>query len=42
MNWELLDELIEKWEDVITHTDDFEEQTLASEFIDDLKLLKRG
>jgi len=35
-----IEEIIEKWEDVITHTDDFEEQTLAQEFIDDLKLLQ--
>lgn len=37
----MIDELIEKWEDVLAHTDDYLERTLAQEFIDDLKELRR-
>lgn len=39
--FDLLEEMIEKWEDVIEHSDDYEEQTLAQEFLDDLKALKQ-
>lgn len=35
-----VDELIEKWQDVITTSDDWYEQNLAGEFLDDLKSIQ--
>lgn len=37
----MIDELIEKWQDVHDSSDDFTERTIADEIIHDLKELKR-
>lgn len=37
----MIDELIEKWEDVLAHSDDFTEKSLTEEFLSDLKELRR-
>lgn len=39
---ELIDELIEKYEDVRDTADDWIERNLATEFIDDLKDLRKN
>lgn len=37
----MIDELIDKWLDVIAHTDDYLERTLAEEFVEDLKQVRK-
>lgn len=39
---DLVLELIEKYEDWSEHTDDFTEQTVISEILDDLRSIVRG
>lgn len=39
---DMLKELIEKYTDWVEHTDDFTEQTVLEEILDDLKALVRG
>ena len=36
-----MEDLIEKWQDVLDSTDDRTEQTLADEIVDDLKSVMR-
>lgn len=37
---DLLEEIEDKWADVIESSDDWTEKTLAEEFLDDLRLLR--
>lgn len=37
----MIDELIEKWEDVLAHTEDYCEKTLAEEFLEDLRQVRK-
>ena len=37
----MIDELIEKWQDVVDHADDYLEKTLAEEILEDLKQVRR-
>lgn len=38
---DMIEELIEKYQDWVEHTDDFTEQTVLEEILDDLKGLVR-
>ena len=37
----MIEELMEKWQDVLDHTEDFTERTLCEEFLADMKELRK-
>lgn len=39
---DLIEELVEKWQDALDCAEDYAEQTLVAEFLDDLKTVLRS
>lgn len=37
----MIDELIDKWQDVLDHADEFYEKALAEEILEDLRKLRK-